>query len=137
MFVFRRFEFGWPGAMKTCFLVTPDPLLAALIRLSEITADAGLRVEMHTCLSCDRAGADDILVVDARGEARRLLRQIVGRPRITRRVRIVAIMDETASSEQRAEFIDAGVTSAVPANPKRLAELLAQAIRDALEESWP
>ncbi|HRU04971.1 MAG TPA: hypothetical protein P5137_04245 [Candidatus Brocadiia bacterium] len=44
------------------------------------------------------------------------------------------IVDERASSEQRAELLDAGVMSAVPANPVRLASLLAQAIRDALDE---
>lgn len=123
--------------MRTCFLVTPDPFLAQLMELGEISAETGLRVVTRTRVTLETTDEEDILVIDARTEARRMLGPILRDPSLRRRYRVVVIMDEAASSEQRAEFIDAGVASAVPANPLRLRELLAQAIRDVLEESWP
>ena len=123
--------------MRTCFLVTPDPFLVRLTELGEVSAKAGLRVVTRTRVAFESADEEDILVIDARGEARRMLEPILHDPRLRRRYRVVVIMDEAASTEQRAVFIDAGVASAVPANPARLGELLAQAIRDVLEETWP
>ena len=123
--------------MRICYFVTPDPLLARLARVSEITARMGFTVKIATRLSQDRARETDIVVIDARGEARDLFAQFTGLPLVRRRRRVVVIMDESASSEQRAAFIDAGVLSAVPANPARLAELLADALQDCMDDPWP
>lgn len=123
--------------MKTCFLITSDPRLIGLSGLGEITSRMGIRVEVRTRPTVDPAEETDILVVDARGESREVMGQLVRRRTVHRRRRVVVITDEAASSAQRAALIDAGVLSAVPANPARLAELLAGAIRDALEEQRP
>lgn len=123
------------GPMSTCFLITHDPLLAQLTGLMDLVGQMGLRVEIRPRPDLRGAGERDILVVDARGEARDLLGAMLGVSRGVRiRSRVLVIVDERASSEQRAELLDAGVMSAVPANPVRLASLLAQAIRDALDE---
>ena len=123
------------GPMNTCFLITHDPLLAQLTGVRDLVAQMGLRVEIRPRPDLRGAGERDILVVDARGEARDLLSRMLGVSRGVRVPgRVLVIVDERASSEQRAESLDAGVMSAVPANPVRLASLLAQAIRDALDE---
>jgi len=123
------------GPMNTCFLITHDPLLAQLTGLMDLVAQMGFRVEIRPRPDPSGAGEKDILVVDARGEARDLLGRLLGVSRGVRvRTRVLVIVDERASSEQRAELLDAGVLSAVPANPARLASLLAEAIRDAFDE---
>lgn len=123
------------GTMKTCLFITRDPLLARIARLADVAAQVGVRAEVHPRLTGDRAEERGIVIVDARGEAREALNQLIARrmsPRPVRRV--VVITDEAPTAEQRAELLDAGVVSAVPANPARLAELLTLALRDLLEE---
>lgn len=121
--------------MKTCLFITRDPFLARIARLADVAAQVGMRAEVHPRLTGDRSEDRDIVVLDARGEAREALNRLIARrltPRPTRR--IVVITDEATTAEQRAELMDAGVVSAVPANPSRLAELLTLALRDLLEE---
>lgn len=123
--------------MNTCLVITRDPFLARMARLADFAAQMGVRVEITAHFGPSGSDDTDVVVVDARGDARELLRQLVGHPARRSRRRVVVITDESASSEQRAELLDAGVLSAVPANPLRLAELLAVALRDILEEQRP
>ena len=123
--------------MNTCLVITRDPFLARMARLADLAAQMGVRVEITAQFAVRGDEDTDVVVIDARGDARELLNILAGRLLRRPRRRIVVITDETASSEQRAALIDAGVLSAVPANPSRLAELLALALRDILDDQRP
>jgi hypothetical protein len=119
--------------MRKCYLITVDPTLAHLAGLERISAELGFHVEIVPRPIRDPLDEEDVLVVDVRRGPRDILAQFGAVTYVTRRTRMVVIMDERASSEQRAELIDAGAISAVPANPQRLADLLAQVLREIAE----
>jgi len=118
--------------MRKCYLVTVDPTLAHLADLERISAELGFCVEIVPRPIRGRLDEEDVLVVDVRRVPRDVLAQFGAVTYVSRRNRLVVIMDERATSEQRAEFIDAGAISAVPANPKRLADLLAEVLREVI-----
>jgi len=123
--------------MRKCYLITVDPHLVRIAKLDQISQELGFRVEIAPRVSREAADEQDLLVVDMRTSARDILAQFAGMAARRRRRRVVVIMNERASAEQRAEFLDAGVLSAVPANPRRLADLLAQVLREVADMEWP
>ena len=123
--------------MRKCFVITVDPQLVQLAGLDETMAELGYRVEIAPRVRREAADEEDLFVVDVRASARDILAQFGRRPVTRRRVRMVFIMNERASSEQRAEFLDVGALSAVPANPTRLADLLAQVLREIADMEPP
>ena len=123
--------------MRKCYLITVDPHLARLTRLQQITEELGYHVEIRPRLVREEPDEADLVVVDVRQDTRDVIARFGGITVRTRQTRTVVIMNERASSEQRAEMIDAGILSAVPANPTRLPDLLAQVLRDIAEMERP
>ena len=123
--------------MRKCYLITLDPHFARLARLEQIVRELGYRMEILPRVLREGMDENDLVVIDIRSDARDVLAQFGGFAGLRRRTRTIVIMQEQASAEQRAECLDAGVLSAVPANPVRLADLLAQVIREVTSSEWP